>query len=409
MENNIEEIISKIKLGEIKLYELEEKFGISEAIVIRRKYSESITNTDLSSISNIEFDPKKVYSSNCENVIGSMSLPLGIAGPIKVAGQNANGEYLIPLSTTEGALVASINRGIKIINKSGGASTFSIYHGITRAPVFRSKSIKNSFEFIKFVEQNKEVIKDIAEKTSQYIKFKGFKSFINGTSVWLRFTFDTDQAMGMNMAVKATQAIADYLVDSFEIKLIALSGNLCIDKKPALINSIEGRGREVFAETFISEDLVRKLLKCSIDEIIEVNSKKIFQGSAIAGSLGFNAHIANMIAALFLSLGQDIAHVVDASTAMTTMEKVDNKLHASVRIPSLNVATVGGGTGLLPQSKLLDMILTDTVSNNKIYSNKASALSEIIAAVCLAGELSLSAAFASNSFTKAHENLGRSK
>lgn len=407
--HSIEDIIQKLKSGECKIYEIENYLSKDDSIIARRKFIEEKLEVDLNSISGIVFNPEKVHSSNCENVIGALSMPLGVAGPLKIIGRFAKGSYMIPLATTEGALVASINRGAKILTEVGGAHTYTKNNGISRAPVFRTKSIKQSFEFCEFVSKNLDKLKSIAHSTSSHLEFLDLKTFVNGRSVWLRFSFNTSQAMGMNMAVKATQSICDYLTQNFDVKLIALSGNVCIDKKPAAINSILGRGREAHAEVVLTPKQVEKYLKCTVDEVVEVNSRKIFQGGAIAGSLGFNAHSANMVAALFVALGQDIAHVVDASTSITTMEKDGDNLYVSVRIPSLNVATIGGGTGLKPQSDLIRMILTDVESKNYNYEDSAAALSEIIAAVVLAGEISLGAAFASNTFAKAHEDLGRSK
>jgi hydroxymethylglutaryl-CoA reductase (NADPH) len=407
---NKQEILKKLHNGEMKIYQIEDNVDATKAINIRREYISQQVDVDLKSLNSFSFDPDRVYGSNCENVIGGISLPLGIAGPVNVNGKYANGDYLVPLSTTEGALVASINRGCKIINESGGVDVIVNYHGMTRAPLFRTKDLNHSALFREFLVKNESKIKEIAESTSNHLTYLKHKTFINGRSVWPRFHFDTDQAMGMNMVVKALDEVVKFILTEFQdVELLALSGNLCIDKKPSMINTISGRGREVDVELKIPSDVVNKRVKSSVDQIVDVNYRKNWQGSALAGSLGYNAHIANMVTALFIALGQDPAHVVDASTGMTSMEEKDGNLYVSVKIPSLNIATVGGGTSLLPQKDLLDLILTDVNTKKKIKQNRVNALAEIIGTVIIAGEISLIASFAGNNFSSAHESLGRSK
>jgi hydroxymethylglutaryl-CoA reductase (NADPH) len=406
---NKEEIIEKLKSGEIKIYEIENHVDPSLAIEIRRAYISEISDSPLKNISNIAFDPEQVLGSNCENVIGHASVPVGVAGPIEVSGEVANGSFIIPLATTEGALVASVNRGISIINSSGGAITKVIDKGISRAPVFQTKDLEHSFEVKSFVDENFSQIKETAEKTSEYLKLLKAEVVIHGRSLWVRMNFSTDQAMGMNMAVVASEAAAHIISSKTGARLIALSGNLCIDKKPALVNSILGRGKETFAEVLIPKEIVEKKLKSSVDEIVEVNRRKTWEGSAMSGSLGFNAHVANMVAAIFIATGQDPAHVVDASVSYVTMEKSEEDLYVSLKIPSLEVGSVGGGTKLATQNELLNLILTNVNTKKIDAENKALALAEIITAATLAGEISLAAAFASDTFTEAHESLGRSK
>lgn len=407
---NKAEIIEKLRKGEIKIYEIESHTENAQiAMDIRREYIETILDLDLSEVADTAFDPGQVHSRNCENVIGQASLPVGIVGPLKIQTDTLEASFFIPLATTEGALVASVNRGISIITKSGGSITTSKYNGITRAPLFRTSGIKSSKNLIRYVKENFQDLKGLAESTNTYLKLKDYETETNGRSVWIRFHFDTDQAMGMNMAVVATKAICDYLEKQVDdIKTIAISGNLCIDKKPATINTISGRGYHVEAEVIIPKELVEKYLKCSVEQIVETNTRKIWQGSALAGSLGFNAHIANMIAAAYIALGQDPAHVVDASVSYTTMEEKSGDLYAVVKIPSMNLATVGGGTGLTTQSKYLELVLKNIDGDMPKDINKAKLLSQILGATVLAGEISLAAAFASDSFVKAHEDLGRS-
>lgn len=410
MEN--EDLLEKLIKDEVKIYELEKYVSKKEAAEVRKKFIETKTGADLSNLENYSFDPEKVYGRNCENLIGGASMPLGVAGPMMVKADNANGEYFIPLATTEGALIASINRGAKTISMSGGANVVCEYVGITRAPLFRLESIGKAREFKVWFTENYEKIKELAESTDSYLTLKNYKIYTNGKNVWVRINFDTGDAMGMNMAVVATKSMCDYIERNFDgVRTLAISGNMCIDKKPGFINAVEGRGRIVEAEAVIPADVVKRYLKCDVDDVLEVNKNKTIVGSIMAGSLGFNAHTANMLAGIFIATGQDPAQVVGGSLSSTIMEKQGEDLYVHVRIPSLNIATVGGGTGLASQNNCLKMILSNVSDELKEREdiNNTDKLAEIIAVAVLAGEISLHAAFAGGSFVKAHEDLGRSK
>jgi hydroxymethylglutaryl-CoA reductase (NADPH) len=408
---NKTEIIEKIEQGKIKMYEIENYFDKTESVEIRRIYIERQTGKKFDSIGSFTFDPNNVYGKNCENVIGGATLPIGIAGPLKVISDNANGEYYVPIATTEGALVASINRGAKTVSLSGGVNVISEYVGITRAPVFQVANIKEAKKFKIWFAKNYDLVKKIGEATDQYLDVIGYKIYTFGKNVWIRFNFDTKDAMGMNMAVVATQQMCDYIESKYKnIRTIAVSGNMCTDKKPALINSIEGRGRIIEAEAIIPNQILKKYLKTTADAIAEVNHIKTWMGSALAGSIGFNAHSANMVAGIFIATGQDPAHIVSTSMSYTNIESINNDLHINVKIPSLNVATVGGGTKLATQMECCDLMLTNTSSTlkEKRNINKTDKLAEITGACVLAGELSLHAAFASKNFVQAHQKYGRS-
>lgn len=407
---NKQEAIEKLKKQEIKLHELESIVGINEAHEIRRSYLEEKLNTKFTSISKFSFDPEKTHKKNCENLVGGISIPLGVAGPIKVNGENSNGEFFIPLATTEGALIASINRGCKVISISGGATSLIEKRGISRAPILKVANINEAKRLKLWIKDHSPKLKKIAEATSNHLKLLEIKSYSNGKYVWLRISFDTEDAMGMNMAVMASEAIVKYIVEEFkDVKVIALSGNVCVDKKPAAINIIEGRGRIVETEALISAEIVKSHLKTTVDEIVEINKSKVWLGGHMSGSLGFNAHIANMVAGIFVATGQDLAHVVDASTSSINMDNDNGDLYINLRIPALNIGTVGGGTQLDTQRECLQMITYDVSGENNEKFNKTQRMAEVIGAAVLAGELSLHAAFSTNSFTNAHQKLGRNK
>lgn len=343
---------------------------------------------------------------NCENIIGALQIPVGIAGPLKITGQQAIGDFYVPFATTEGALVASINRGMKAISQSGGATTISNRVGITRAPVFRVKNLIEGQEFIKGVQEKFETLKKIAEKTSTHLTLLEIKPWQAGRNVFLRFRYDTQDAMGMNMATIATSAVVRHLEDTTSITCIALSGNMCVDKKPNVLNFIEGRGISTQAEVTISKETLSEVLKTNASELFEVFQRKVIYGSILSGSIGANAQAANVLAALFAATGQDVAHIAEASSVVTTVEELDNEsIYISVSLPDLPVGTAGGGTNLPTQKEALS-ILGIQGGNNGLNAQK---LAEVMAGSVLAGELSLLASLAENSLACAHETLGRGK
>jgi len=226
-----------------------------------------------------------------------------------------------------------------------------------------------------------------------------------GDAVYPRFVYDTKDAMGMNMATIATRAACERIEAETPAELVALSGNLCSDKKPAAINAIEGRGRTVAADVLVPTEVVEERLHTTPEAVAEVTTRKNHVGSAKAGSLGFNAHVANVVAAVFLATGQDAAQVVEGANAITTAEARGDGLYVSVTLSSLEVGTVGGGTKLPTQAEALDLL--GVRGGGDPPGSNADALAEYVAAGALAGELSLLSALASRHLSSAHEELGR--
>ncbi|MDZ7586258.1 MAG: hydroxymethylglutaryl-CoA reductase [Patescibacteria group bacterium] len=333
---------------------------------------------------------------NIENMSKLIKVPLGIAGPI-------NG-YQLPLATTEGALVASVNRGCKAIRKSKGAEVKTELVGATRGPVLRVKNLNEGRKVMKWVEENLGRLKKIAEQNEKHLKLLRIKPALVGRRIFLRLEFDTEEAMGMNMVTIATELVVKELEKKLKVKTIALSGNYCVDKKPSWLNFIKGRGRKVWAEAVITNKAVKEILKSSPEEIVEVVRSKQWLGSMMSGSMGFNAHFANVVAAMFLATGQDMAHVVEASMGVTTAEIDKKGLYFSIYLPSLMVGTIGGGTGLPVQKKVLKGL-----GLGEVKKGDSDQLAKIIGLGVLAGELSLTAALASGDLAKAHQRLGRGK
>ncbi|MDL2242055.1 hydroxymethylglutaryl-CoA reductase (NADPH), partial [Bacteroidales bacterium OttesenSCG-928-L03] len=365
----------------------------------RRKAVEEFTGTNLESISKYCFDSEKA-SKNIENMIGATQIPLGFAGPVKINGDSAKGEFLVPLATTEGALTASISRGMSVINDGGGATVKVFQDGMTRAPVFRTNGVEHCQKIMEWIDENMDKLSSIVDTTTNHGKLTSVDSYPSGRSLFIRFTYETGDAMGMNMATIATEAACKEIEENTGAIMVSVSGNMCSDKKPAAINVIKGRGKTVIAEALIPKEIVEKRLHATTDSIVETHIRKNLVGSSMSVTLGANAHAANMVAAVYIATGQDPAQVVSGSMTMTTCENLNGDLYISVRMPSLEVGTVGGGTRLPSQSEALNMI-------GCLGDGKARKLAEIVAVTVLAGELSTISAQAAGHLGKAHQELGR--
>ncbi len=334
---------------------------------------------------------------HCENLIGATSLPLGVAGPLQLKGDYVKGHFYLPLATTEGALVASVSRGCKAITLSGGSSVFAYRIGVTRGPVFYVGSLENNKKLFHWLKKNEEKLKKIAESTSTHLTYKKMMIKSLANYVFVRFYFDTQDAMGMNMATIATKKMVEHIEKETGIECLSVAGNFDIDKKPAWLNFIDNRGFKVWAEVVIPKKIIAEVLKTTSNKIFEVWLAKCMIGSAMSGSLGFNAHFANVIAALFAATGQDLAHIVEGSMGITTTKVLENgDLYVSIYLPDLMIGTVGGGTGLKTQSEARAIIGV----------KKSIELAEVVAGAVLAGEISLLASLAEGTLAKAHKKLG---
>lgn len=368
----------------------------------RRKAVEDSLKVDLSNIGTYSLNAGEASAKNCENMIGAIQVPVGIAGPLKL-NSDISKEYFLPLATSEGALVASVNRGCKVILLSGGANVYSYKVGTTRGPVFYTGSLSKSRKLYKWIKENEKIIKAEAEKTSAHLAFK--KVMVKGTSdyVFARFYFDTADAMGMNMSTIATEAIVKRIEKETKIPALSVAGNFDVDKKASWLNFIDNRGLKAWAEVIIKQDIVETVLKTTPQELFDVWLAKCMIGSAMSGSLGFNAHFANIIAAIYLATGQDLAHAVEGSLGITTMKVMSDKsLYVSVYLPSLMIGIIGGGTGLATQKESLSLLKLDK-------KKSVLELAEVVAGAVLAGEISLLASLAEGSLSSAHQKLGRGK
>lgn len=401
------ELFEKLKSGEISFHEIDNLLDVNSAIELRRAAVSELSGTSFNHIGNYSLDVEKVTKRNIENMIGAVQIPLGVAGPLQVNGEYAKGEYYIPLATTEGALVASTHRGSSIINACGGSNARIFQDKMTRAPVFRANDIIGAKSLVKWVNDpvNFHRLKEKAEETTHYGELLAVDPFVAGRNIYLRFAYDTKDAMGMNMVTIATDAAIDLILAENDVELIALSGNMCTDKKPAAINVILGKGKTVSADVTIEKEIIIEKLKTTAERMAEVNYRKNLVGSARAGSIGFNAHAANIAVAMFIACGQDAAHVVEVSSAITTMELVEEGLYCSVTLPSLAVGTVGGGTRIGTQRECLTML--DVAGAGDPPGVNSKKFAEIVVSSILAGEISLIGALAARHLAKAHAELGR--
>jgi hydroxymethylglutaryl-CoA reductase (NADPH) len=398
-----EKLVEEVLKNKIKFYELDKFTDVPDKIrlkVIEKRLGVSLENIEKSIISSVD------CKANIENMIGSTQIPLGLAGPVMINGENAKGSFYLPLATTEGALVASVNRGCSVINKSGGAYSIILKNEQTRSILFKADSIIEAKKFSDWVENNFPELKNAGEMDEKFIEIKKIERYIIGLNIWLRIRANTNDAMGMNMVTIAGKKIADYVFDNYKnIEFISETGNLCTDKKASAMNLINTRGKKVIASVDIPESVIKDILKTSSEKLIDLNYRKNLLGSAASSSLGFNAHFANIIAAMFAALGQDLAHVVDGSLGFTTVEKNKNGINFSVTLSDLQVGTIGGGTGLKTQKECLS-ILGVFGPGNPPGSNSRK-LAEIISVGVLAGEISLLAALCTKDLSKAHQKHNR--
>lgn len=398
--------------GSLKDYQLEKKLGDYErAVAVRRSLYEHLLEKKLDTIPYQHYDYGKVFGANCEIVIGYIPIPVGIVGPIVL---NGDPTY-IPMATTEGCLVASTNRGCKAITSSGGCCAVVLKDAITRAPCVRMPSAMRAAAVKRWVSipENYAQIEAAFNSTTSFGRLESVEATVAGRNVYLRFSCMSGDAMGMNMVSKGCLKAIEVLEKEFpDLDLIAISGNMCTDKKPAAINWILGRGKSIVVEAVIPESVVKSVLKSSVADMIETNKQKNHIGSAMAGSIGgYNAHAANIVTAVYLATGQDPAQNVESSNCITIMEFAEDgkSLHVSVTMPSVEVGTVGGGTHLPAQAGCLEICGVRGAAKGPDSSpgDNSRKFAQIVGCAVLAGELSLIAALAANHLVNSHMQHNR--
>lgn len=368
----------------------------------RREFVTANTAVSLDNIAHYSVDPA-VTAGNIENFIGVAQVPMGLVGPLKVNGEHASGDFYVPMATSEGTLIASYNRGAQLLRASGGATVTVIDDAMQRAPVFIFDDARQARDFGVWVEQHFAQIAEQAQTTTKSGKLRDIQQFAAARMRYLRFNFTTGDAAGQNMVGKATFVACEWIVANYPgIKRYMLSGAMDTDKKHSQLNTLYSRGKRVIAEITIPNSLLQKTMNISAQALYKARSINQI-GSFMAGSTNTGAHSANGITAVFIATGQDVANVAESSAALVYADLDDNgDYYLSITIPSLIVATYGGGTGLPTQQECLKMLGCDG-------AGKVHKLAEIIGATVLAGEVSLMSAVLAGDWVTSHDELGRNR
>ncbi len=373
-----------------------------EIVRARQKFVEEYAGVKLQHIDKFSFEPS-VTRGNIENFTGVAQVPIGFAGPIKVNGEHAQGEFLIPLATAEGTLVASYNRGIKVLNLAGGVTCTVVGDSMQRAPVFVFDNARDGRDFVAWVDEHIGKIREEAEATSSVAKLTYIDRYLSNKLVFLRFNYTTGDAAGQNMVGRATFAACSWILENHDkIRHFYLESNFATDKKSSQINVMRTRGKRVTAEATIPRDILIQHMRVD-PETLHYHSGIANVGAFISGANNNGAHSPNGITAMFIATGQDVANVSESSAGIVYTEITPEKdLYISFTIPSLIVATHGGGTNLPTQRECLEIL-------GCVGKGKVKKLAEIVAGVVLAGELSLASAISSLDWVSSHEQYGRNR
>ena len=369
---------------------------------MRRDFASEKTLTQLNHIGHYSVDPA-VTAGNIENFIGVAQVPMGLMGPLLVDGEHAQGEFYVPMATSEGTLVASYNRGASLLREAGGAKVTVVDDAMQRAPVFIFEDARQARHFGVWVNENFERIAEQAESTTSSGKLRDIQQFAAARMRYLRFNYTTGDAAGQNMVGKATFVACEWIKANYPgIDRYMLSGAMDTDKKHSQLNTLHTRGKRVIAEVTIPSALLERVMGVTGDALFK--ARAINQvGGLLAGSINTGAHSANGITATFIATGQDVANVAESSSAVVYADLNENgDYYFSITIPSLIVATFGGGTGLPTQQECLKMLGCDG-------AGKVKKLAEIIGATVLAGELSLMSAVLAGDWVTSHDALGRNR
>jgi hydroxymethylglutaryl-CoA reductase (NADPH) len=339
---------------------------------------------------------------NIENFIGFAKVPVGVIGPLRINGPNAHGDFYVPLATTEGALVASYNRGAKIVSQAGGVTALCLTEAVLRSPCFVFDNLIEAGHFLAWVLPRFETLQEIISRTSRYCRIEDLKTAVLGKEVYLIFEFTTGDAAGQNMVTLATEAICRDLLEKAPVKPrhFFLEANLSGDKKASMLAFTFARGKKVVAEATIPREILQKHLRAEPADLVRYWQVAIM-GGIQSGSIGVHGHYANALAALFIACGQDVACVSEAATGLTRMDVTSaGDLYLSVSLPNLIVGTIGGGTALPTARECLQMM-------DCYGAGRARKFAEICAATVLAGELSLIGAITTGEYGQAHALYGR--
>lgn len=348
-----------------------------------------------------EIDPAKL-AGNIESMVGFARVPVGVIGPLRINGSSAHGDFYVPLATTEGALVASFQRGARLISESGGATALCLTESVTRGPGFVFATTIDAGEFLTHVLHSANEIGQAVATTSKHAQLLDVQPSLVGKEVFLLFQFSTGDAAGQNMVTLATEAICRKLVESSPAKPVAwfVEANLSGDKKATHLAFQMTRGKRVVSDVTVPRALVSKFLHTT-PEAVKRYWENAMLGSLQSGSIGMQGHVANGLTALFIACGQDVACIAEAAVGLTRFDVTDaGDLYLSLTLPTVIVGTVGGGTHLPTANECLAML-------GCVGKGNARKFAEICGVAALAGELSIAGALAAGEFSSAHATFGR--
>ena len=373
-----------------------------EIVRRRQEFVEAFAGVTLRHIRHFSFEPAETRG-NIENFTGVAQVPLGFAGPLRVNGEHARGEFLIPLATTEGTLVASLSRGMKVLNAAGGVHCTVSDDCMQRAPVFVFHSAREARDFGAWVQEHLDEIREAAQATSRFAKLRDIETYLSNKFTFLRFNYETGDAAGQNMVGRATFAACGWILDRVpHVARFYLESNLATDKKASQVNIMRTRGKRVTAEITLPRRVVTEQLRVE-PETLAYHAGVATVGAVLSGANNNGAQSPNGITALFIATGQDVANVAESSAGIFYGEVTPGgDLYISLTIPSLIVGTIGGGTALPTQRECLQIL-------GCAGPGKVRKLAEIIAGVALAGEISLAAAISSLDWVSSHEKYGRNR
>jgi hydroxymethylglutaryl-CoA reductase (NADPH) len=372
-----------------------------EAVQERRDFIRGVTGVTLDHVARISYD-SELTQGNIEHLIGVAQVPLGIAGPLRINGEHAQGEFLIPLATTEGTLVASYNRGMKVLNAAGGVTCTVQDDSMQRAPVFIFDSAREAREFTHWLQANIEKIREIAESTTSVGKLQRVETYLAHRFAFCRFDYTTGDAAGQNMVSMATFAATSWIVaERPEIRHFYLESNFATDKKASLVNVMQTRGKRVTAEALIPREVLGRVMRVTPEALVR-HSSVANVGAFLSGAVNNGLQSSNGVTALFIACGQDAANVAESSAAVIHSEVSDDGLYVAITLPSLIVATYGGGTALPTQAECLALL-------GCVGPGKVNRFAEIVAGTVLAGEISLASAISALDWVSSHEQYGRNR
>lgn len=367
----------------------------------RREWLEKKTGASLPLVAACAI-PTEQMRGNVENPVGSVQMPLGIAGPLLVHGEHAQGTFYVPLATTEGALVRSYERGMVMLTRAGGITVRILADQNVVSPVFSFDAVAEAAQFARRVPALLDALRAEAEATTRHGRLLRVEPRGSGRAVIVNFYYHTADAQGMNMIVKATERAAQWLVAQGLAPRFKVFSGMSSEKRASGALLAGGKGKTVVAGARVPAATLESYLRVTPQQMADVWHDSVI-GHLQANAIGFNAHYANGLTALFVACGQDVANVANAAVGITDYEATaEGDLYAAVTLPSLTVATVGGGTGIGTSRECLALL-------GCAGAGHAPKLAEIVAATILAGELSMAGAIGSGEFVAAHEMYGRNR